>query len=256
MITFGSLFAGVGGFDLGFERAGMTCSWQVEIDDYCQKVLSKHWPSVPKFRDIKEFPPPGFDAHVDVICGGFPCQDISSVGKRRGIAGEKSSLWKEMLRVVRTLRPKVVVVENVSALLIRGMDTVLGDLAECGYDAGWEVLSAKDVGAPHLRKRVFIIAYTKGVGEGRLHSRSRQERQGEADTDGICEDVSDSVCEGLPLGIGGSLGAAAWDSQPKRQDSFGWQWWATVSRIRGMANGVSTISHGLIPRDGPHLRGN
>lgn len=159
-MTFGSLFSGIGGFDLGFERAGLRCAWQVEIDPFCQRVLAKHWPEVPRHGDIKTFPPEG-DWSVDIICGGFPCQDISNAGKREGIDGERSGLWSDMLRVIRVVRPRYVVVENVAALASRGLDRVLGDLAASGFDAEWEVLPAAAFGAPHIRERVFILAYSK-----------------------------------------------------------------------------------------------
>lgn len=156
--TFGSLFAGIGGFDLGFERAGLKCLWQVEKDKYCLKILEKHWPNVQRFDDILTLKNPPY---VDVICGGFPCQDISNAGKRKGIKGERSGLWTEMLRIICEVRPKYIVVENVAALINRGLSTVLGELAESGYDAEWQVLSAAAFGAPHLRERVFIVAYPR-----------------------------------------------------------------------------------------------
>jgi DNA (cytosine-5)-methyltransferase 1 len=158
MLTVGSLFSGIGGLDLGLERAGMQVKWQVEIDDYCQKVLAKHWPDVPRFRDVRDCGAHNL-APVDLICGGFPCQDISSAGKHVGITGARSGLWAEYARIVGELRPRYVLVENVAALLGRGMGTVLGDLAACGYDAEWQCLPAAAFGAPHIRERVFIIAY-------------------------------------------------------------------------------------------------
>ena len=157
-LTFGSLFAGIGGFDLGFARADMRCLWQVEIDPFCQRVLEKHWPNVERFGDVRECGRHNLAA-VDVICGGFPCVDISNAGRREGIEGKRSGLWSEFARIIRELRPRYVVVENVAALLVRGMGRVLGDLAACGYDAEWEVLSACAFGAPHTRERVFIVAY-------------------------------------------------------------------------------------------------
>ena len=162
MLTFGSLFAGIGGFDLGFERAGMQCMWQVEIDPFCQQVLAKHWPNVERFSDVREVGAHNLGA-VDVICGGFPCQDISNAGRRAGITGERSGLWSEFARIIRELRPRYAVMENVSALLVRGMGTVLGDLAACGYDAEWQVLRASDIGATHRRARIFILAYSKSA---------------------------------------------------------------------------------------------
>jgi len=160
MYTFGSLFAGIGGIDLGFERAGLECKWQVEIDDYATKVLEKHWPSVKRWRDVKAFPPEDKqDWNVDVIAGGFPCQDISVAGKGAGLNGERSGLFFEIIRVARQLKPRAIVLENVSALLVRGMGTVLGELAEIGYDAEWHCIPAAAVGAPHRRDRVFIICW-------------------------------------------------------------------------------------------------
>jgi DNA (cytosine-5)-methyltransferase 1 len=156
--TVGSLFAGIGGFDLGFERAGFKTIWQVEINPYCQKVLAKNFPEAKRYGDIRECGR-GNLVPVDVICGGFPCQDISNAGLRAGIDGERSGLWGEMHRIIGELRPRFALVENVAALLGRGFGRVLGDLAEIGYDAEWEVISAADVGAPHLRERVWILAY-------------------------------------------------------------------------------------------------
>jgi len=161
VLTIGSLFSGVGGLELGLERAGMRTVWQVEMDDYATKILERHWPDAIRFRDVREvgahnLPP------VDLICGGFPCQDISYAGKGAGIKGERSGLWTEFARIVRELRPRFVVVENVAALLSRGLDVVLGDLAACGYDAEWDCIPAAAVGAYHLRDRIFIVAYTHG----------------------------------------------------------------------------------------------
>jgi len=156
-LTFGSLFAGIGGFDLGFERCGMECKWQVEINDYAQKVLAKHWPAVHRERDIRECSARNLD-WVDVIAGGFPCQDISYAGLGAGLDGERSGLFFEAIRLVSELQPRAVVLENVAALLTRGLDRVLGTLAEIGYDAEWHCIPAAYVGAPHIRDRVFVIA--------------------------------------------------------------------------------------------------
>ena len=157
-MTHGSLFSGIGGFDLGFERAGIKTIWQVEIDAYCRRVLERRFPDTIRFTDIRECGV-GNLSPVDILSGGFPCQDISHAGKRAGIDGERSGLWSEYARIIRELRPRYVVVENVSALLVRGMERVLGDLAACGYNAEWESIRASDVGAPHRRERVWILAY-------------------------------------------------------------------------------------------------
>lgn len=157
-MTVGSLFAGIGGFDLGFERAGFEIKWQVEIDPFCRAVLAKHWPDVRRYEDVRTV---GAELErVDVIVGGFPCQDISEAGKQAGIdSGERSGLWREMARIIRELRPSYVVVENVTALLYHDMGIVLGDLATFGYDAEWESLPASRFGAPIHRDRVWIVAY-------------------------------------------------------------------------------------------------
>ncbi len=161
MITFGSLFAGIGGFDLGFERAGMACKWQVEIDDYANRVLAKHWPDVRRWPDVRTWPQPDTE-RVDVICGGFPCQDISDAGLKAGIDGHRSGLFFDAVRVVRQLRPKCVVLENVAAIIGRGHDRVLATMAELGFDGEWEVLPACAFGAPHSRERMFYVFYSNG----------------------------------------------------------------------------------------------
>jgi DNA (cytosine-5)-methyltransferase 1 len=181
VLTVGSLFAGIGGFDLGFERAGFKTVWQVEKNAYCRRVLRKNFPNASrKVTDVR-FAGARNLLPVDVICGGFPCQDISNAGKREGIDGEQSGLWAHMFRIVSELRPKYVVVENVAALLGRGIGRVLGDLSSIGYDAEWEAISAADVGAPHLRERVWIAAYNSSVGLGKgWAGRSDPGRKGES----------------------------------------------------------------------------
>ena len=196
-MTFGSLFAGIGGFDLGFERAGMACRWQVEIDEYASRVLRKHWPAVHRERDIRECGGHNLE-RVDIICGGFPCQDISYAGRGAGLEGERSGLFFEAVRVVRELRPRCVVLENVAALLTRGLDTVLGTLAEIGYDAEWHCIPAAAVGAPHIRDRVFVLAYCAehGWDEGEPDFGGCRERAAPWEEsrlgDGCCDDVADA----------------------------------------------------------------
>lgn len=158
----GSLFSGIGGIDLGFERAGFEIAWQVEIESFCRRVLAKHWPGVPKYEDVRDVGSANLE-WVDVIVGGFPCQDISIAGKGAGLEGARSGLWREYARIIGELRPAYAVVENTPALLHRGIDRVLGELAASGYDAEWQCLSAAAFGAPHIRERLFIIAYpTRG----------------------------------------------------------------------------------------------
>tara|TARA_Y100000114_G_C11686380_1_gene291266 strand:- start:104 stop:835 length:732 start_codon:yes stop_codon:yes gene_type:complete len=163
MITIGSCFAGIGGFELGLER-GISNSktvWQIEQNKYCQGILKKHWPKAILHNDIREIDYDKIQT-VDIICGGFPCQGVSCSGKGKGIEGdERSGLWRQMHRLINHLQPRVAVMENVPALLWkgRGMHVVMSDLASIGYDAEWCTISARQFGAPHLRKRVFIVAY-------------------------------------------------------------------------------------------------
>lgn len=163
----GSLFAGIGGFDLGFERAGIETLWTVENDPYCQEVLARHWPTVKRYGDVRQVGPDTLEA-VDVISGGFPCQPASLAGDRLGSEDDRW-LWPEFARIVRGLRPAWVVVENVIGLLSvndgRAMGGILRDLAALGYDAEWESLPAAAFGAPHLRFRVFVVAYANGTGD-------------------------------------------------------------------------------------------
>ena len=173
------LFSGLGGFSLGLEKTGgfETVAF-CEIEDYPRHVLAKHWPKVPCYHDVRELSAARLAADgiaVDVICGGFPCQDISHAGFGAGLAGERSGLWREYARLIGEIRPQFVIVENVAALLDRGMDTVCGDLAELRYDAEWSTVSACSMGAPHMRQRVFIVAYPYGFHgrQGFWHSAPR-----------------------------------------------------------------------------------
>ncbi len=161
-MKFLSLFAGIGGFDLGLERAGMTCVGQVEIDPYCRAVLAKHWPAVKRMEDIRDVKGDEFEL-PDVICGGFPCTDISVAGRGAGLDGEFSGLWYEFYRLIRAVRPRFVVLENSAALLFRGIGTILGQLADVGYDAEWRVFSAYEFGAPHERERLYLVSYPNQV---------------------------------------------------------------------------------------------
>jgi DNA (cytosine-5)-methyltransferase 1 len=160
------LFSGVGGFSIGLERAGMKTVAFCENDPFCRAILEQHWPGVPCYDDVRSISAKRLGADgikVEGICGGFPCQDVSAAGKGAGLAGERSGLWSDFARLIGDLRPKFVIVENVSALVIRGLDRVLGDLAEIGYDAEYEVLGADAIGASQRRERVWILAYPHGT---------------------------------------------------------------------------------------------
>lgn len=161
------LFSGVGGFSLGLERAGMRTVAFCERDAWCRRVLAQHWPEVPIYDDVRAIGAVRLAADgiaADVVCGGFPCQDISFAGKGRGLDGARSGLWWEYARIVDEVRPRWVLVENVGALRARGLDVVLGCLAALGYDAEWHCIPAAAVGAPHRRDRVWIVANADGAG--------------------------------------------------------------------------------------------
>lgn len=162
-----SLFSGIGGFDLGFDRAGMVCAGQVEYDEKARSVLTQHWPDVKRMNDVREVKGDEFGA-IDVICGGFPCQDVSVAGRRAGLAGERSGLWFDFHRLVDAVKPRVVIIENVPGLLSsnggRDFATILRGLVKCGYGVAWRILDAQYFGVPQRRRRVFIVG---SLGDGR-----------------------------------------------------------------------------------------
>ena len=155
-LSVGSLFSGIGGLDLGLERAGMHVIWQSEIDPYASRVLAKHWPNTPNLGNVKEInwhdtPRP------DVLCGGYPCQPFSYAGKRRAETDERH-LFPWVADAIRILRPRYAILENVAGHLTAGFGTVLGTLAEMRYDCQWDCIPAATIGAPHRRDRLFIVA--------------------------------------------------------------------------------------------------
>jgi DNA (cytosine-5)-methyltransferase 1 len=154
----GSLFSGIGGFDLGLERAGMEIAWQCEIDPFCIKVLAKHWPNVPKYGDIKQLR--GCDLEpVDLICGGWPCQPFSTAGKCRGKEDDRY-LWPEMFRVIQEVKPRWIVGENVANFANMELEQALSDLENAGYEiAPPFIIPACSLGADHVRKRIWIVAH-------------------------------------------------------------------------------------------------
>jgi len=182
MPAFGSLFSGVGGMDLGLEWAGWECRFQVEIDDWRRQVLTRHWPQVPKWKDVREFPDhaPAYrrdgnevewqrrlgEQPCDLICGGFPCQDLSVAGRRAGLAGERSGLFFEFARIAGELKPQWLLIENVPGLLssAQGLDfaIVLDTLDELGYGVAWRILNSQFFGVPQRRRRVFIVGHLGG----------------------------------------------------------------------------------------------
>lgn len=159
-ITFGSLFTGIGGFDLGFEKAGMICKWQCEIDKDANRVLELHWPGLDRYTDVMEIEKNKLRP-VDLVCGGFPCQDLSIAGKRKGLAGERSGLWFEFARIIKELIPQWVIIENVPGLLSshKGNDfkIILSQLVKFGYCVSWRILDAQFFGVAQRRRRLFIV---------------------------------------------------------------------------------------------------
>ncbi len=170
------LFSGIGGFSLGLQKAGFKTIAFCEIEEPHRKVLTKHWPRVPIAGDVTKLTYENneliyngeviYNGKIDLICGGFPCQDISIAGKNAGIRGAKSGLWAEFQRLIGEVNPKYAIIENVSALLSRGLNVILNDLAEVRYDATWTTLDTKYFGLPHRRRRVYILAVRDGIKDG------------------------------------------------------------------------------------------
>lgn len=156
-MTHGSLFSGIGGFELGAQMVGIETLWSCEIEEFQRKILKQNFPKTAIYEDIRDVKNPGY---VDIFSGGFPCQDISVAGKGVGIKGERSGLWSEMFRIIRAVRPKYAIIKNSPALLIRGFERILLDLSEIGYNAEWQCISNLTFGYPHKRERVYLIAYS------------------------------------------------------------------------------------------------
>ena len=258
-MTVGSLFAGIGGLDLGLERAGHTVRWQVEANPYCQRILAKHWPHVPCYPDVTQLTGTEL-APVDLICGGFPCQPVSVAGPQKG-ADDDRWLWPHFARLLGVLRPRYVLLENVPGLLTtnggHAFGAILADLAECGYDAEWDHLPAAGVGAPHLRYRVFLVAYLHGTSGTAPHAdrdgvREQRERHGQQYPEpGASEsgDVRQAVADAQELDqratladaadqsqSGGSLYAGAGASLSEFARSH--QWWESEPDVGRVAHGV------------------
>jgi DNA (cytosine-5)-methyltransferase 1 len=208
-LTIGSLFSGIGGLELGLEWAGLgPVKWQVEIDPFCRRVLAKHWPEVKRFDDIRTVGREQLGS-VDLICGGFPCQDVSSAGKRAGLAGARSGLWFEYARIVGELQPRWVVVENVASGARLWVDRVRTDLGGLGYETLPIPLGAVDVGAPHLRRRIFIVGRLAAADADTQGEHARAEH---AEVEGAPEPSADAdllLLRKQPGRSGGAHGAGA-----------------------------------------------
>ncbi len=267
------LFSGIGGFSLGLQRVGFTTQYFCEIDPYCRRVLAKHWPHVPCFEDVRTLH--GADlGPIDLICGGFPCQDISTAGKGAGLSGARSGLWSEYARLIQEVRPKYILIENVAALRSRGLDQVLREIAEIGYDAEWHCIPASAVGAPHRRDRVWIMAYVSNTQSKRTQGGIFQPRGSSQ----LREDVADPHSgrfiqrepEGEPetrAGVEGERCGAKDVADPQQQRPQGWlhrwedqerqgeqgylgryssvdgqpieNWWAVEPTVCELADGIS-----------------
>ena len=243
------LFSGIGGFELGLQRAGFEISAMCEIDPFCRRVLAKHWPGVPIYEDVRELTGERLAADgisVDVICGGFPCQDISGAGRKIGIGGSRSGLWADYLRLIRDVRPKFAIVENVSDLLVRGIDRVLGDLAEIGLDAEWHAIPACTLGAPHERDRIWIIAHPQGQSRRRgMGQGSRQKSQGG-------EFEESSLAYAPPL----LRRSFIREQQDRALRSHWWRHWRDYAAslrgmddgVRGRVDGLSALGNAVVPQ--------
>lgn len=215
-----SLFSGIGGLELGLEWAGLgETLWQVEQDKYCLEVLAKHWPNAERFNDVRSI---GIEdiRGAELLCGGFPCQDISVAGSGAGLAGSRSSLWWEFDRLVGLVLPRVVVIENVSAIVGRGLSEVLCALASRGYASEWDIISAASIGASHRRDRLFIIAHkddTDSDGGRREVKREpeHQEQQGapRRELDGLGQERRRTGADNAPDADGGDI----WDQSERNE---------------------------------------
>lgn len=213
----GSLFSGVGGFDLGFERAGFEVAYQVEFDKHAQAVLKRHWPNTPLFEDVRNVTAAELPA-VDVLVGGFPCQDLSVAGRRAGLAGARSGLFYEFARIIEETGPEWVVIENVPGLLSsrggRDMGAVLGTLSELGYGWAYRVLDSQYFGVPQRRRRVFIV--------GRAGARSRSCAEVLFEPESVLGNPPPSRTPGQEVAgsLGGGAGNRGWCNDLDRSGAF------------------------------------
>lgn len=244
-LTVGSLFSGIGGLDLGLERAGHKVIWQSEIDPYACKVLKKHWSEVPNHGDIKQIEWRAVEP-VDIICGGYPCQPFSTAGKRRG-ADDPRHLWRWVREAISELRPRYAILENVRGHLSLGGVQVLGELAEIGYDAEWRVVSAAGVGAPHRRDRIIIVAYSSQqfsnggrLGFGARTIGQRQEIQVAAGRSG--SDVGNSSSSAGRVTQSHDLRPRIWQASKLRESNCTARtisdWWKVEPSVGRVAHGI------------------
>ena len=265
----GSLFSGIGGLELGLEWSGLgETLWQVENDEYCRTILEKHWPGIRRLRDVREAGKHNLEP-VDLICGGFPCQDVSAAGKGAGLRGARSGLWAEFYKIVHELEPEWVIVENVASGATRWVDTIRGGLELIGYETFPIPLSATHCGAPHLRRRVFVVgravetwskrkwrsggAYT--VSDAQREQLWEQSRRGSGppgedeaqfaehgEAQSVAHTASKRLSAPLPQWLEKSLGDVSdTHRQPAQRSSEPWSergYWGVEPDVGRVANGV------------------
>ena len=232
-------FSGIGGFSYAAEKlvGGYETTQFVENAPYCQKVLNKHWPNVPIHDDIETYRAELYSA--DVICGGFPCQDISTAGQRKGITEtSRSGLWFQLIRTIRMVRPKYFILENVSAILANGLDIVLRDIYEAGYDAEWCCIPSSFVGACHQRDRWWLIAYPNSKQSSRTKSEIQTRRIFSSGST-RSGNVADSNSYGLQREIGSRLHRPTWRTQNIRRLNKNWRQYVSKSVLRRGDDGLS-----------------
>jgi len=254
-----ALFAGAGGGILGGRLLGWRVRCAVELDAYARQVLLARQadgslPRFPIWDDVRTFDGKPWRGRIDVVSGGFPCQDISVAGRGAGLAGERSGLWWEMHRIIREVGPQFVFVENVAALTNRGLDAVLGSLADLGFDAEWGCLSAEAVGAPHRRQRLWMAAYANG---SQLRNKqvylAKQQSQTIPSNDGSAQLVADANGQRRlqPERSKQSQRRRACD---RSQEDGATLWWTTEPDVGRVAHGVAsrmdrlrTLGNGQVP---------
>lgn len=252
MLTIGSLFSGIGGLELGLERAGLGPTiWQVEKDMWCRAVLARHWPDAERFDDVCTVGAAQL-VRPDLVCGGFPCQDVSSAGRRAGLTGSRSVLWYEFARLIEELCPRCVVIENVASGAKRWVDAVRGDLGRLGYASLPIPIAASDCGAPHARARVFIVGITADS-----HSQQRLAAEIAPATNADCHVLREQPrrfgwpCQPGQEGQSKALSANPDSSrkpQPRRCEREVGRWSCDTDRIWTDEPYVARVVHGLSGR--------
>lgn len=236
MLTAGSLFTGIGGLDLGLERAGIKIKWQCEKDYFCRQVLNSRWPTVPIFTDVKYIKRNGFLEKISLLVGGFPCQPVSLAGVRNGIRDYRW-LWPDFKKAIHSLTPRYILIENVEGLRTNGLSGILSDLASLGYDAEWDCLPAAIVGAPHIRKRYFIVGYPVGT--------VQNEKPAIINFDAFkkwafTHFVTNSTFQRLPQGGTHRLPLSRKYATNTDSPVRGFGWWTVEPNVARMVHGVPT----------------